>query len=193
MTPSEGAGTITIGIGDLKRGGDAAAQPLWEHYFDRLVRLARSRLRKLRGQRAFGDAEDAALSAFDSFCQGAKRGQYPQLKDRDDLWRLLVVITKRKVADQVRAEMAKKRGEGKVLGGEGLDHFVDPEPSPEFAAMMADEVRYRLNALGDERSRRIVAMRMEGYTDDEIARHLGYTRRTVQRELALIRKEWSEG
>lgn len=62
-----GKGSITFWIGDLKSGGDAAAQPLWERYFERLVRLAREQLRGRPGRVA--DEEDAALSAFDSFCR----------------------------------------------------------------------------------------------------------------------------
>src|SRR4051794_19314501 len=93
MEPSEGAGTVTIWIGDLKAGGEVAAQPLWERYFDRLVREAR---KVLRHRRAAKDEEDAALSAFNSFYEGIKRGRFPRLSDRDDLWRLLVVITRRK-------------------------------------------------------------------------------------------------
>jgi hypothetical protein len=75
------------------KGGDlAAAQGLWERYFARMVDLARTRLRASRGRDAGSDEEDAALSAFDSLCAGLARGKFPQLADRDDLWRLLVVI-----------------------------------------------------------------------------------------------------
>ena len=40
-----------------------------------------------------------ALSAFDSFCRGTGRGQFPQLGNRDDLWQLLALITARKAVD----------------------------------------------------------------------------------------------
>ena len=61
------AGSVTHWVRLLKEGDAAAAQPLWEAYFGRLVSLARA---KLRGARK----EDAALSAFDSFCRSAGRG-----------------------------------------------------------------------------------------------------------------------
>src|SRR5207237_10567463 len=90
-------GSVTRWIGDLKAGGDSAAQHLWERYFHRLVHFARARLRAARRAGAIADEEDAALSAFDSFCRGAAQGRFPDLADRDGLWRLLVVITLRKV------------------------------------------------------------------------------------------------
>ena len=33
------------------------------------------------------DEEDVAISAFQSFCERAARGQFPKLNDRNDLWR----------------------------------------------------------------------------------------------------------
>jgi hypothetical protein len=63
-------GSVTRWIGDLKAGGDSAAQHLWARYFHRLVDLARSRLRSTPLAGAIEDEEDAALSAFDSFCRG---------------------------------------------------------------------------------------------------------------------------
>jgi DNA-directed RNA polymerase specialized sigma24 family protein len=205
-------GSVTLWIGDLIDGGDEAAQPLWERYFESLVRLARFQLRRSRSRTAVADEEDAALSAFDSFCQGARKGKYPRLADRDDLWRLLVVITRRKVLDQQRHERAKERGAGQVVGesdlpasadGRGvLEQFpagqlrfrgaleIDARPSPAFAAELVEEYRQRLEALGDETLRRVAVLKMEGYTDGEVATRLGCTRRNVQRKLALIREEW---
>jgi len=71
-------GSVSHWIGQLKAGNHAAAQELWEDYFQRLVRLAR---RKLRGRsRRAADEEDVALSAFDSFCRGAALGRFPRLE-----------------------------------------------------------------------------------------------------------------
>ena len=61
------------------------------------------------------DGEDAALSASESLCVGAAAGRFDRLTDRDDLWRLMVVITLRKVFDQVNRQRRQKRGGGKVV------------------------------------------------------------------------------
>src|SRR4051812_13173864 len=94
-----GEGSVTIWIGALKTGGDIAAQELWTRYFETLVRVARGSLRN--SSRAARDEEDIALSAFDSFFAAAARGRFPRLENRDDLWRILVTITRRKATDEV--------------------------------------------------------------------------------------------
>ena len=199
MSP-EPDGSVTGWIDRLRVGDDVAARRLWERYFHALVRLARADLRaKPRGG---VDEEDIALSAFDSFCRGAEQGRFPRLDDRDGLWRLLVTITARKVVDQVERECRKKRGGGQVrneaalagsestAGAGGLDQAVGREPTPEFAAMMADECRHLLAALGDETLRQVALLRMEGYSDEEIASQLDCGVRTVGRKLKLIRDIW---
>jgi DNA-directed RNA polymerase specialized sigma24 family protein len=195
--PGENEGSITRWIAGLKGGDLAAAQPLWERYFARMVTLARARLRASGRRDAGSDEEDVALSAFDSLCAGLARGQFPQLADRDDLWRLLVVITTRKVQAQTRRGLRLKRGGGHVrtasdLDGDGDDDVlaraVGSEPTPEFAAMVAEEYRGLLDRLGDDVLRKVAILRMEGYTTDAVAEQLGCARRTVARQLALIRK-----
>ena len=200
--PTEGHGSITHWLDTLKAGDRAAAQPLWERYFLRLVRLARQKLRAGRRGGADADAEDAALSAFDSFCDGAARGRFLQLDDRDDLWRLLVTLTTHKVADHARRHGRQKRGGGRILneaaldgprrggGPAGLDAIVGSEPTPSFAALVAEQYRRLLEGLGEESLRRIALLKMEGYTLDEIAAQLGFARRTVVNKLQLIRMRW---
>jgi DNA-directed RNA polymerase specialized sigma24 family protein len=196
-------GSITRCVGALKAGDHAAAQVLWERYFDHLVRLARRRLAIANRPGADEDEEDAALSAFDSFCAGLAGGRFPQLEDRDDLWRLLVVITSRKATAQVDRRRARKRGgdlfrvdnaegsgDDSADGSDPLIQIVAREPSPEFAAMVADETVYLLDRLEDAALRQIALWRMEGYTADEIADRLGCARRTVGRRLDLIRQIW---
>src|SRR5579883_1059683 len=181
-------------------GYDGAAQRLWERYFDRLVHMARN---KLRGRpRAVEDEEDAALSAFDSFCRGAAGGRFPQLTDRDDLWRLLVVITVRKALHQLERQRAAKRGGDQVLGqsaligggaheGEAaLDRLVGSEPTPEFAALVAEQYRRLRDALGDDSLRQVLDLRLEGFDREEIAARLGCAVRTVTRKLDVIRQTW---
>jgi DNA-directed RNA polymerase specialized sigma24 family protein len=190
--------SITDLLGRLKVGDRAAAQDLWEAYCWRLVGLAR---KKLRGApRRAADEEDVALCAFDSFCRGAERGRFPQLRDREELWQVLIVLTARKASNQVRRERRHKRGGGKVRGDSalagpgqeaaGFDQLAGTAPAPAFAAEVADEVRRLLAGLGDAGLRSLALLKMEGFTNKQIAARLDCAESTVERRLALIRKRW---
>ncbi len=65
---SDGGGSVTRWVGGVQAGKADAAHALWERYFAQLVNLARRRLASARHARAVEDEEDAALSAFASFC-----------------------------------------------------------------------------------------------------------------------------
>jgi hypothetical protein len=67
--------STTHWIRQLKEGERTAVQKLWESYFTRLVRMARRWLRNTPTQAL--DAEDIALSAFDSFRLRAEQGRFP--------------------------------------------------------------------------------------------------------------------
>jgi RNA polymerase sigma factor (sigma-70 family) len=196
------AGSVTHWLDLLKAGEPAAAQQVWERYFERLVRLARKRL--LGEARRVADEEDVALSAFASFCRCAELGRFPQLQDRDDLWQLLVVLTARKALALVRSERRQKRGGGKVRAasdfhesGKGADEsalaqIIGREPTPEFAAQFEEESERLLAHLGNDELRAVARSKLEGYTNEEIAQKLDCVPRTVERRLRTIRGLWSK-
>jgi DNA-directed RNA polymerase specialized sigma24 family protein len=188
-------GSITRWLDQLQRGEPGAAEQLWQRYFVRLVGLARKKLQG--GQRRAADEEDVALSAFDSFCRNAGAGRFPQLTDRDSLWRLLMVLTARKASHLLRDEGRMKRGGGATAVGESeedciLDQVLSREPSPDFAAQVAEEYQRLLRALDDAELESVALGRMEGYTVDEIAGRLGCAPRSVKRKLQLIRGIWEK-
>ncbi len=193
MTPE---GSVTRWLGQLKAGDPQAAQQLWERYFQRLVGLARKKLHGAKRQVA--DEEDVALSAFDTFCRGAEQGRFPRLEDRDNLWNILVLLTARKAWHLVRDEGRHKRG-GKVVPladtpspdeESGLDQFAGQDPTPEFAAQVAEEYQLLLAQLSDPELEAVAVWKMEGYTNEEIAAKLDCTLRTVERKLRIIRGLW---
>jgi DNA-directed RNA polymerase specialized sigma24 family protein len=206
-TPSsQPAGSITRWIGDLKAGHGDALQPIWDRYFAALVERARAKMRPFRGSMAASDEEDVALSAFQALYLGASKGRFPRVDDRDDLWRLLVHLTACKAVDRHRAEQRQRRGGGQVVresdmiaagvdaGEEGgpLDQIIGSEPSPEFAAMVAEEYRRRLDELGDDTLRRIAELKLACYANEEIRQRLGCSLRSVTLKLELIRKMWRQ-
>ena len=190
--------SVSALIERLEAGDHEAAQPLGERYFRKLVSLARARLHGVRRWPA--DEEDVALSAFDSFCRGAEGGRFPQLKDRDGLWALLVLLTVRKAADLANYNRRERRGGGQVRGDSALEPPKDDpgpggfarveadEPTPDVAAQLAEEFQGLLGRLGSDELRSIAVWRLEGYTNVEIAGRLGCAEVSVRRRLRLIRK-----
>jgi len=192
----DSSGSVTTWIGMLELGDRVAAQALWERYFPRLIALARA---KLRGTpRRAADEEDVALSAMHTFFQAAAQGKIPQLDNRDDLWRTLVMITAGKAIDQRRRDQSLKRGGGRreEVSPSGrpdfdaLQEVVGTEPDPAFAAQLADEFQLLLAKLSDDRLREIALFKLEGHTNEEIAARLTCSIRSVNRRLTLIRRTW---
>lgn len=176
-------------VAGLQVGDSQAVQALWNAYFARLVALARIKLAGL--PRTTADEEDVALSAFKSFCLSAERGRFPRIDDATDLWRILVSLTARKAIDRRRYETRQKRGAQAITAPELLGEVIGREPTPEFAAELAEELNLRLAQLPPD-LREIAIAKSEGFTTDEIADKLQCAGRTVERRLQLIRRIWTE-
>jgi DNA-directed RNA polymerase specialized sigma24 family protein len=194
--------SVSLWIAHLKEGKESAVERLWERYAVRLVELARQRLRD--APKRMADEEDVAASVFHSLCRGAAAGRFEAVQNRDDLWWLLLAITKQKAVDHVRREMAQKRGVGLVASesclndgaddsnGFALDRLVGEQPTPEFVLMLEEEHQRLLGVLRDDQLRHIAVSRIEGFTVCEIADAMHMSTRSIERKLQLIRGAWSK-
>ena len=75
-----------------------------------------------------------------------------------------------------------------------LDIALDSEAAglcPEQQMEMEEECERLLQLLVRDDVKQVALLRIEGYTNDEIAAALSCTRRTVQRRLDFIRSVWS--
>lgn len=194
--------SVTAWFHQLREGNVDAPERLWNRYFDRLVSLARVRMQNQ--PRRVSDEEDIAISVFETLRLGAENGNFSKISDRDDLWALLITITKRKVVNRVRWETAQKRGGGDVRGESvfwkgdgqsslwGLDQIAGDTPTPQFLESLCQAHEHLLSTLQDDVLRTIAVRRLEGYSNDEIADELGVTTRTVRRKLNIIRECWAK-
>jgi DNA-directed RNA polymerase specialized sigma24 family protein len=69
-----------------------------------------------------------------------------------------------------------------------VDQLISREPTPEFAAQVAEEYQRWMGALDDQELTRLAEWKLEGFTNDEIAAKSGRSARTVEPKLNLIRK-----
>jgi len=195
-------GSVSGWIEAAKNGDESSVRKLWDRYRDRVVRLARTRMQG--ASRRVSDEEDVALSAFARFCLGIQEQKFPQLDNRDDLWRILAKITVQKSLDQAKGERRQKRGGGNVRGDSaflnppsasginGIEQVLCDAPTPELAASFAEECGKMLESLGDERLQEIALAKLEGHTNAELAQKYDCAVSTIERALRLIRKKWEE-
>jgi RNA polymerase sigma factor (sigma-70 family) len=178
--------------------GNEAARRIWERYLPRLLTLARRyldrRIRVLHGE------EDVVQSMGRSFFNRVRRGKF-DLGDRDALWALLVAITLNKVRNAADHHFAAKRDVRRKQPLPSSDESRSDaphqalipeadEPTPAEAAALNEALERRLQDLPDPDLRQVALMKLEGYTNREIADALRCGERSVERKLNLIRKRW---
>jgi DNA-directed RNA polymerase specialized sigma24 family protein len=203
MAASSEVGSVTEWLEQLAGDRNTLAQHhLFHRYFRQLVSLARDRLR--HPSPLSRDAEDVALSAMDSFFGRLEKGDFAQLGQRSELWALLVTITTCKAINQAHRQRTARRGRGREYCESDvpdectaehtsiLQAIASKEPTPAMVIQLAEECRCRLDSLPDNRLRMTARLKLEGYTNSEIARILGVSPRTVGRKLCRIRREWLE-
>lgn len=179
-------GSVSREIEGVKQKDPQAVQDLWERCFRQLRRMARRKLGNLPG--AVADSEDVASEVFACLCRGIAADRWPQLDNREDLWRILFTLTRHKAIDLIRRETAPKHGGGAFqywsgdVAAEGL--------GPEDIVILDDQLSHLLGKLPDESFRKIARLKLKLHTVPEMAEILGYAPRTIERKLSLIRKIW---
>jgi DNA-directed RNA polymerase specialized sigma24 family protein len=193
---------ITQWLRQLEAGNADAPRQLWQRYYRELVDLARARLGT--SPRRVSDEEDVALSVMRCLFEGAPRGRFAALVNRQELWQLLATITGRKVIDRHRLLNQKKRGGGSIRGdsalledgvdscGLGFDQFCGDVLPPEVLLIALEEYQRLMRLLDDDRLRQIAERKLEGYTNEDIAEQFGLTCRSIERKLQWIREIWAE-
>lgn len=194
-------GSVTFHLEGMKAGDEESTQAIWGRCFLMIARIAQQQMSGANKRMA--DDEDVAASVFASLFFGAVDGKFPNVQDRDSLWRLIVVMTRRKAADYIAHEKRLKRGGGNVRGdsiapGEEstvigpsiFDTFVSKDPTPDSIAIVEEETAHLLSLLPDDEHRAIALLRLQGMTNEEIAEELTSSVRTVERRVKQIRVNW---
>jgi DNA-directed RNA polymerase specialized sigma24 family protein len=190
-------GSVSQQIALLKGGDPRALEWLWRRYRPELLDVARRLLTP--SHRKAADESDIAAGVLNSLWRGAQAGRFETLATRDELWGLLVVLTRQKAVSQMRLEWRTKRGGGRVRAEADLgtreqdfrmEDLADDAPAPELMAMLSEEHERLMNLLRDDDLRLVGALRLLGHSHQEIAEVLGVTVRTVSRKVSLIRATW---
>ena len=174
----------------IRAGDDQAARELVQRYEPVIRRQVRVRLSDPRLSSRF-DSADVCQSVMASFFVRAAAGQF-DLEQPDQLLRLLVVMARRKLSEQVRRHRAGRRDYRRSEGGDPVDlegqSAATPSPSRLIAGKEMLDAFRRLMTVEEWQ---LADLRSQGYAWAEIAGRLGGTprARSKQLERALDRIE----
>lgn len=176
-------------IDGLRRFDEQITLEFCRQYGTSLERLAGKHLATGLQQRL--DPEDVVQSVYRTFFRRASDGQF-QLSDRSDLWRLLCVITLTKVRSQARRQLRQKRNINKEVrldappGGKGRPADLEAAaPAPDESIEFTEHFDKIMASFTDE-ERRIVELKLQERTNDEVAALVGCSERTVRRILKSV-------
>ena len=173
------AGNFQDLIGRVRAGDEEAAAEIVRRYEPAIRRAARIRLVDSRLQRLF-DSADISQSVFGSFFVRAALGQY-ELEGPEQLLKLLVTMSRKKLADHVRQLRAARRDYRRetVTPRPGIDTHSNPS---RLAATreLVQEFRARLS----EEERQLADLRARGRGWDQIAADLGKSAEALRKQLA---------
>jgi len=163
-------------------GGDEQAAARLVRDFEPVVRrVVRARLRDTRARCEF-DSMDICQSVLAIFFVRVAAGEY-DLKEPDDLIKLLQTMTRNKLAEKMRRQHRLRRDSRRTLGG--VEELAlagqDATPSSVVAGKeLFEQARLRLS----EEERQLVELRGEGLSWEEVATSLGGTAGARRNQLA---------
>lgn len=166
----------------VRAGDENAARELVRHYEGVIRREVRLRLED-RGLLRLFDSMDISQSVLTSFFARASSGQFA-LETPEQLVGLLIVMTRNKLAFQVRRQRARRR-DSRLVAGTPVEELRVASPGPEPSQLAADHdlidaVRHRLK----DEELLIVDLRAEGLGWAEIANRLGGSPQARRMQLA---------
>ncbi len=165
----------------VKSGNEQAVSQLVKKFEPVIRRELRFRLRDSRARFEL-ESMDISQSVLSNFFVRVATRQY-DLKEQGDLVKLLVTMTRNKVAENLRARHRQRRDSRRTVQGvEGMAlATADPTPSRVLAGKEILQL-VRQNLSGEER--RLVDLRCQGLSWEEIANSLGGSADARRKQMA---------
>lgn len=182
-------------IAGLRSGDEQAYEAFWNEFGDLLQSVAEKQLSQ-RLQRRVG-SDDIVQSACRTFFRRVSVGQF-DLPDSEALWRLLCSITLNKARRASRDHLRKKRGMDRelhmnaVVNDSEREHELENRgEQPIDVASVADEMSALLSGLSEQHCQ-VLDLKLQQFTNDEIAGKLQCSERSVRRIIAQLKERWTK-
>lgn len=184
------SGAESDGLFARAKGGDQAAwEELFHACYPRVIQVVRRKLN--RPMRSLYDSTDFASDVMKSLAANLDRLDFPSI---ESLMAFLTQVAEQAVIDEYRRRTTQKRDmtrERAIVAGLPSETqemgIVSNDPTASQLAQ-AREILELLLAREDERERKVIDLRRQGYSNAEIAHRTGWNVRKVQRFLKDLRE-----
>lgn len=192
--PRDSAADVLDGLFARARSGD---QEAWNQLFDacndKVLRVIRKKLKSQAAMRSLYDSSDFMGDVWKSLAEKPEHFNFPNL---DALLAFLATAAQRKVIDEHRRLHTRKNDIGRQRpiaawagADEGIPDLASHDPTPSQFAQ-ANETGERLLQGQTGLDRRVLELKQEGYSNDEVAKQTGWSLRKVQCFLKGLSDSW---
>lgn len=191
--PKDSASDILDGLFARARSGD---QDAWNQLFDacndKVLRVIRKKLKsQAAAMRSLYDSSDFMGDVWKSL---AEKPEHFNFANMDALLAFLATAAQRKVIDEHRRLHAQKNDIAReqpiaAWPGAGVPDLQSHDPTPSQFAQ-ANETEQQLLAGQTGMDRRVLELKQEGYSNDEVAKKTGWSVRKVQCFLKGLSDSW---
>lgn len=169
-------------------GDEDAATELFDRYQGKLLPLVASHLsEKLRPRL---EADELVQSILKSAFRVTRQG-HTQFSDDTGFWKWLVTVALNKVFKKIERETAAKRNPDREVSSQSSDTYLanslSQRPTSAQVVEVSDLMEHILERLDDDQ-KQILLLKLEGYTQKEIASKLNVSEKTIQRRSEKIRE-----
>jgi RNA polymerase sigma-70 factor (ECF subfamily) len=177
-------------IAGLRSGDEVVLREFHRRYGPMLHGIAESRLAP--GMRRRFDADDVVQSVFRTFFRRARIG-YFKFDDNQRLWNLMCAITLTKLREKARFHSRHARSVQREQSVEGAaessrSELESQQLPPDESVAFADAFETMLSSL-DEAEQKLVDLKLQDLTNDEVAETLGVSEKTVRRRLLRLQQK----
>jgi DNA-directed RNA polymerase specialized sigma24 family protein len=188
---------VMVVLARYASGHELAFDELYDRYRDPMVRIANRIIARQHLRDVCIDGEMAVDKAFLNLRAAKDHGDLVKVESAGALFRLLELYLSHEIGHERARAQASKRGGQRAISihldhcdPDVLESLIAPAESPEDLVSAREEFERLRDLLHDAVRGRILAMRYDRYTVDEICTRVKRNPRAVRREIAAIRRAY---
>lgn len=190
-------GSVSNWILGARQGDPVAIEEIVSRYLARVANCAQSML--AADEQRIRDGQDIATDVLMKMASELSSGQHQQLRDRNDLWVLLISIVNEQVV-QNRNDWQQRNGVPQELTLTDYLSHCDQDlelllsKGNKYGSLQAilDRMDDLIALVKDQQSKEVALLKLQGYSNRDIGARLGLVAKTVDRKVSKIISRWKQ-